>query len=89
MASEVFVDEEVNLLYRVMPDGQIRPTSFVWRNRTRYVADLGRMWEERVQGGTLRCYMIQVADGDTFEVRFDPVADRWTVHRAWLRDVVV
>ncbi|MEZ4559460.1 MAG: hypothetical protein R2854_24000 [Caldilineaceae bacterium] len=39
-----------------MPSGEIRPTSFLWRNKTRYVGDIGRTWEERVDGRTLRCY---------------------------------
>lgn len=89
MASEVIVNEPVQLLYRVMPGGQIRPTSFVWRNQTRYVSDIGRTWEERVQGVNLRCFMLQTVDGETYEVRYDPTQDQWTLHRAWLRDLAV
>lgn len=89
MQREVLVDEQVDTLVRVMPTGEIRPTSFMWRNKTRYVGDIGRMWEERVQGRTLRCYMIQAVDNNTFELRWDPAADTWTIHRAWLRDVMV
>lgn len=89
MTSEVLVNEPIELLYRVMPDGQIHPTSFVWRHETRYVNHIGRTWEERVQGTTLRCFLIQAVDGTTFEVRFDPGQDSWTLHRAWLRDQVV
>ena len=89
MQREVLVDEQVDTLVRVMPTGEIRPTSFMWRNKTRYVGDIGRMWEERVQGRTLRCYMIQAVDNNTFELRWDPASDIWTIHRAWLRDVMV
>lgn len=88
MNAEVLVDEAVELLYRVMPNGDLRPTSFVWRHKTRYVSDIGRTWEERVQGATLRCFMIQTVDGNTFEVHFDAGKDQWTIHRAWLRDLV-
>jgi hypothetical protein len=72
-----------------MPYSTIRPTSFLWRNRTRYVADAGRQWEERVQGKSLRCFLVQTVDGNTYELRWDPAGDIWTVHRAWLRDIVV
>ena len=89
MVREVVVNEPVNTLWRVLPNGDIRPTSFIWRDKTRYVADVGRMWEERVGGRTLRCYLIQAADTNTFELRWDAAAAVWEIHRAWLRDAVV
>ncbi|MCB9159574.1 MAG: hypothetical protein H6644_06925 [Caldilineaceae bacterium] len=88
MNREVLVDEQVDALVRVMPSGEIRPTSFLWRNKTRYVGDIGRTWEERVDGRTLRCYMVQSVDRNTFELRWDPAADVWSIHRAWLRDAL-
>ena len=88
MASEVLVDEEVDVLVRVLQDGSVRPTSFLWRNRTRYVSDTGRQWEERVEGRTVRVYLVQTVDNNTYELRYDPAGDRWTIHRAWLRDLV-
>lgn len=89
MNREVLVDEAVDALVRVMPTGELRPTSFLWRDKTRYVADVGRQWEERVEGRTLRCYMVITVDNNAFELRWEPAADRWTIHRAWLRDVAV
>ena len=86
---EVLVKEGIDALVRVMKDGTIRPTSFLWRGRTRYVADLGRQWEERVTGKTLRFYLVQTVDGNTFELTHDPGENQWTIHRAWLQDVVV
>ncbi|MCB9138673.1 MAG: hypothetical protein H6642_10030 [Caldilineaceae bacterium] len=88
MRQEVMVDEPVDALIRVMPSGEVRPTSFLWRGRTRYVGDLGRTWEERIDSRTVRCYLIQSVDNDTFELRWDPAADAWTIHRAWLRDLM-
>ncbi|MEZ4862487.1 MAG: hypothetical protein R3C14_14330 [Caldilineaceae bacterium] len=89
MASEVFVEEPVDVLTRVLGDGTILPTSFLWRQHTRYVNHVGRRWEERVQGRTMRYYLVQTVDGNTYELCFDPGRDRWTVQRAWLRDWVV
>ncbi|MCB0062453.1 MAG: hypothetical protein KDE19_10070 [Caldilineaceae bacterium] len=86
---EVFVEEAINALVRVMKDGSIHPTSFLWRDRTRYVADLGRQWEERVAGKTVRFYLVQTVDGNTFELTHDPAENQWMVKRAWLRDVIV
>ncbi len=36
----------------------------------------------------MRCYLVQTVDGNTYELRYDPAADRWTIHRAWLRDLL-
>ena len=89
MRKEVLVDEQVDMLVRQMPDGQIRPTSFLWRDRNRYVADLGRQWEERVEGITWRCFLVQSVDNNAFELRWNPATDTWAVHRAWLQDMMV
>lgn len=89
MTREVLVNEPVDTLIRLMPDGAVRPTSFLWRDKTRYVADVGRQWEERREGKSLRCFLLQTVDASTFELRWDPAANTWMVHRAWLRDLVV
>jgi len=89
MTREVLVEEPVNTLVRVMTDGSVLPTSFIWRDRTRYVATVGRQWEERVQGKLIRCYLIQSVDDNTFELHWDPGENQWTLHRAWLRDLAV
>ena len=89
MPSEVLVDEPADVLVRIMPDGSIRPTSFLWRNRTRYVSDVGRQWEERVAGESLRCFLIQTVDNNTYELHWNPAADSWSIHRAWLNDLMV
>jgi hypothetical protein len=89
MSREVIVDEPVSTLVRTLPNGQINPTSFLWRDRTRYVSDVGRQWEERVQGRTLRCFLVQTVERNTYELRWDPAADAWTLHRAWLVDLAV
>ncbi len=88
MRTEVLVDEPIRVLTRTLPSGQIVPTSFVWRDRTRYVMDVGRQWEERVEGRAVRCYLVRTVDLDTYELRWDPAGDRWTVHRAWLSNLV-
>lgn len=89
MNKEVLVNEPVQLLIRVMPNGEVRPTSFIWRDQTRYVDSIGRQWEERSGGKSLRCYLIQAVDNNTYEVRWDPGENVWTLHRAWLKVAVV
>lgn len=89
MPSQVLIDEPVDVLVRVMPNGEVRPTSFLWRGRSRYVNDVGRQWEERVGGRVVRCFLVMTVDDNTYELRWDPAGDRWTVHRGWLRDMAV
>jgi hypothetical protein len=62
----------------------VQPAAFIWRNRTRYVASLGRQWEEEVEGTLWRCYMVQTPNGETFELRLDPAGMRWVLARTWL-----
>jgi len=88
VTTQVLVEEAVNVLVRMLPSGSVRPTSFVWRDQTRYVSDVGRQWEERVEGKSLRCYLIKAVDNTQYELRWDPAGDRWTLHRAWLNNLV-
>ena len=89
MAREVLVEETINALVRIMPDGSVRPTSFLWRDRTRYVSGLGRQWEERKAGRTIRHFLVQTVDNDTYELCLDPATNSWSIARAWLQDVLV
>lgn len=89
MVREVLVEEPINALVRVMADGNVRPTSFLWRDRTRYVNHIGRQWEERQAGQLVRHYLVQTVDENTYELCLDPVTNAWSIRRAWLRDVVV
>jgi hypothetical protein len=89
MDKEVLVNEAVSTLIRVTPDGAVRPTSFIWRDRTRYVSEVGRTWEERIEGKMLRCYLIHAVDNNTYELHWDAGENIWTLHRAWLRAAVV
>jgi hypothetical protein len=89
MIREVLINEPADVLVRVSTSSVVTPTSFLWRNKTRYVSDVGRQWEERVAGKALRCYLIKTVEENTYELRWDPAANEWTVHRAWLRDLVV
>lgn len=84
MNREVYVNEEVDVLVRVLSNGSFQPTSFLWRDKNRYVGAVGRQWEERVEGQSVRCYLVQAVDDSTYELRWNPAGDRWTVHRAWL-----
>jgi hypothetical protein len=87
MAVEVIVDEPIRVLVRTLPAGKLVPTSFVWRDRSHYVQDVGRQWEERIEGKSIRCFLLKTVNNETYEVHWDPAGDQWYIHRAWLSNI--
>lgn len=79
------INEPVLVQARFLPDGRVQPTAFIWRNRTRYVADWGRQWDETADAITWRCYLVRTPTQETFELRYAPAEGRWILARAWLR----
>jgi hypothetical protein len=78
------VGEPILVQARFLPAGGLQPTAFIWRNRTWRVAALGREWEEEAEETRWRCYMVQTATGESFELRLDLAAMRWVLARAWV-----
>ena len=79
-----FINEPIIVQARFLPDGAVQPTAFIWRERTRYIADWGRQWDEQATAS------VALPPGphrglETFELRF---AGRRVVGAApaWLRD---
>jgi len=79
-----FINEPILVQASFLPDGRVLPTAFIWRERTRYLTDHGREWEEQADGITWRCYLVHTPPGDTFELRYAPAEGRWVVWKAWL-----
>ncbi|MBC8446785.1 MAG: hypothetical protein H8D78_03455 [Chloroflexi bacterium] len=78
-----FVDEPIMVQARFDAQGRTQPVAFVWRNRTRYVTDVGREWVDETNGDApRRCFLVRAANGDTFELRLELKTLRWRLHRA-------
>jgi hypothetical protein len=88
MTTPTYVHEPVLVQARFLPNGHVQPTAFIWRERTRYIADTGREWDEADEGASWRCYLVRTPNMETFELRFDPGGSRWLLQRAWLNDTV-
>ena len=69
MSVPEFINEPILVQARFLPDGRVLPTAFIWRERTRYIADHGRQWEETVDDTSWRCYLVRTPTGETFELR--------------------
>ena len=86
MSEWQLVDEPIMVQARFDAQGRVWPVAFVWRNRTRYITDWGREWVEEADADTpCRCFLVQTANGDTFELRLELKTLRWRLHRASLR----
>ncbi len=83
------IDEPVLVQARFLPGGEVRPTAFVWQERTRYLAGVGRRWTEETGTGTWHCFLAQTMTGDTVELRWHATSHQWRLQRAWWRDAVV
>jgi PncC family amidohydrolase len=79
-----FVNEPISVQARFLPDGQMQPIAFTWRERTRYIADIGRQWQDEIDGTVWRSYLVRSSKAEVFELRFDPIRNRWMLARAWL-----
>lgn len=86
MSLPTFVNEPILVQARFLPDGRVQPTAFIWRERTRYIADWGRQWDETIDGVTWHCYLVRTPVQETFELRSVLAEGRWVLARAWLHE---
>jgi hypothetical protein len=86
MSQYHIVDEPIMVQARFDVEGQPHPVAFVWRNRTRYIAERGRQWLEPAgSDARFHCFLVRAASGDTFELRLDLRTLVWRLHRAWVQ----
>jgi hypothetical protein len=88
MRQQVSIEELVRVAVRTLPSGKIAPKSFIWREQTHNVSAVGRQWAERTDGVRLRCFLVQTQDQNAFELHWNPAEDIWSLHRAWLQNLV-
>ncbi len=88
MSRQVAVDEPVQVAARMLPSGEVVVKTFDWQGSRHYVTAHGRRWEERTDGGRLRCFLVQTQNLSSFELRWDPAGDEWRLHQAWLANLV-
>ncbi len=86
MTTPEILNQPVLVEAHFLPDGRLRPIAFKWREHLQRVVDYGREWDETLDGTTWRCYLVQTAQHETFELRLDEAGARWVLARAWLRE---
>ena len=70
-------------------DGALKVTSFAWRDRTVWVTDMGRQWEEPSPYGLKRCALVMNSDHATFELCLDGADGLWHLRQTWSSPVPV
>lgn len=88
MTLPTFINEPILVQARFLPDGRVQPTAFIWRERTRYIADWGREWDEVADGITWHCYLVRTPNQEAFELRYAAALGQWRLARAWLREAL-
>ena len=83
MSNPEFIDQPVVVEARLLPDGQINPVAFAWRDKRQAIAGIGRRWQEAADGHTRTHYLVQTATSGIFELCMDTGTGQWRLLRAW------
>jgi hypothetical protein len=80
-----FIHEAVNVEAQLAGDGTLRPQAFTWQGRRYPIETWGRQESREEEGRTLRCYLVQTASSQTWELCHDEKRAQWTLTRHWAR----
>lgn len=78
-----FIDENVGVEVRLRVDGTVLPLAFTWRGRHHRIESWGREEDELRDGCAVRCYLVQTAGPETWELCHDAGTGLWTLTRRW------
>ena len=78
-----FIDEPVSVDVQVRSDGTATPLGFAWRSRRYRIESWGRQRTETKDSRTWRCYLVQTAGGETWELCRDMETAQWRLARHW------
>jgi hypothetical protein len=78
-----FINELVSVEARQRKDGTALPLAFVWDGRRYQVESWGRQHVETRDGQDCRCYLVQTARAETWELCHNTKTAQWTLTRHW------
>lgn len=78
-----YVNEPLNVEGHRTAEGTFRPLAFTWQGRRYSIESWGRESTKENGGTTVRCYLVQTAGGETWELCQDKETAQWTLTRHW------
>jgi hypothetical protein len=78
-----FIYEPVAVEVQLRPDGAVKLLAFAWRGRRFQVQSWGREGEETRDGHAVRCYLVQTAGPQTWELCQEIETAHWLLARRW------
>lgn len=78
-----FVKEPVSVEVRIRPDGTALPLAFNWQGQRYEIVSWGRESTEAQDGRDVRCYLVQTAGPQTWELCLDLELGQWILNRRW------
>lgn len=79
------VNEPVNVEVQIRRNGTARPLTFSWQGRRYEVTSWGREGTVTRADRKLRCYLVQTAGLESWELCQDIETAQWTLARHWAR----
>lgn len=80
-----YINEPVIVEVQARRDGTPRPMAFAWRSQRYAIAAWGRESSRTNDGRSVRCYLVQTAALETWELCQDIETAQWTLMRHWAR----
>lgn len=81
-----FVNESVNVEVRLRKDETALPLAFKWHGHRYEIESWGRESVKTGEGHAVRCYLVQTAGPETWELCHEIEAAQWTLTRHWARN---
>ena len=78
-----FINEPAGVEVRQRKDGSMLPLAFVWHGRRYGIESWGRESDKIADDRTVRCYLVQTAGAETWELCQDTKTAQWTITRRW------
>lgn len=78
-----FVNKPVSVEVLLREDGTSRPVAFVWRGQRLQIESWGREGTKTSHGRSLRCFLVQTAGHQTWELCQDIETAQWVIARRW------
>ena len=81
----MFINEVVGVEVRPREGKPALPLAFTWRGHRHEIDAWGREGEERYQGHTWHCHLVQTAGPETWEICQNAETGQWKIMRHWPR----